>query len=954
MHRHILIQPRSFLRHFVIAGVTALLSTVTASADDLEVYRTTAGKPQVLFVLDSSGSMGETDGGTTTRIDRLKTALSSLLATATEVDVGLMKYSGDAIELIHPVGDVEANQTTLQAAAATLDASGNTPTVAALYEAQRYFTGSMPYRGTNGGNPYESPTTSRCESNHVVVLSDGRPTADANVVTDLAPLLGTCAERDNGHGTCGVELSQFLATTDQFPWIDGNNNITTHSIGFNIRDNWLQSLAAQSGGVYKNADSANDLLEAFESILSTVTLTATTAAPTVAVNAFNQNRHRDELYYALFQPSATPRWEGNIKKYRLVNGDIVDANGDLAIEDGRVVPTSASLWSVDNNGTAVPDGIRVQAGGMAARQPADRRWYTDAGVNPDGSGHLTARQITASNQVARQWFGAASNNERNALVQWVRGADSIDRDQDGDTTEPNYYVADSIHSGPVLITYRAEEATGLQEEILFSTTNMGVVHAIDPKTGDEIWSYSPAELLPNIKSYVDNDASEHVYGLDGNMAVRISYKSTTTFDYETDRVTLFLPQRRGGSQLFALDVSNALATTNPLKRLWTISGGIADTDFRDLAQTWSTPRIVPIRLGCPDNCEVKDALLFGGGYNPLYDDTDLSFPVTRPAIGHGNSIYLADPDTGELIWSAGNGTHHMLDLPINDSVPATPVPVDTDADGVVNTLFFADVAGSLWRIDFDQRAESPTALALGGGKIAALNEAGETRRFFNEPDVSINGITHGAADYHISIGSGMRTSPTFFEPLNNRLYVLRDTTVFSNPTQADPLTGDALPEYRYVTDPSGNRSVITPTELWKFSETAPGSPTEFGYYRELDPGEKVLQPTLTHGGRVFLTTYMPPDPNAALEACDYQIGLTRLYILDAPDGGIELATSFGSPFTAAGEGIGAAPQIIDNGDGSGADLGVGPVVFKLHELLAPHKPDIFRRFHRTGWSELEQ
>ena len=78
------------------------------------------------------------------------------------------------------------------------------------------------------------------------------------------------------------------------------------------------------------------------------------------------------------------------------------------------------------------------------------------------------------------------------------------------------YVADSLHSSPVVVTYESNPDTDVRKRALFIANNMGVLHAIDPEDGTELWSYTPEELLPNIKAYVDNkNTTKHIYGLDG-------------------------------------------------------------------------------------------------------------------------------------------------------------------------------------------------------------------------------------------------------------------------------------------------------------------------------------------------------------------------------------------------------------------------------------------------------
>ena len=186
--------------------IIASLLTITVStawSDDIEIYNSSTVKPNILFVLDASASMGRTDGFTTSRLDRMKVALDELLSNLQGMDVGLMRFSlprggGPEVELIHPMADIEANRQSLLAAASAIPlgrgASNGTPTVAALYEAQRYFQGATPYRGVvpAGTTSYQSPTNNQCDSNHIVVLTDGRPTPDSQAVSDLSPIVGPC------------------------------------------------------------------------------------------------------------------------------------------------------------------------------------------------------------------------------------------------------------------------------------------------------------------------------------------------------------------------------------------------------------------------------------------------------------------------------------------------------------------------------------------------------------------------------------------------------------------------------------------------------------------------------------------------------------------------------------------------------------------------------------------
>ena len=81
---------------------TALASALclsTASADDTEVFFGQVDPnldifPNVMFVLDTSGSMNWKDGTDESRLERMKDALDTILDNVTNVNVGVMRFNG--------------------------------------------------------------------------------------------------------------------------------------------------------------------------------------------------------------------------------------------------------------------------------------------------------------------------------------------------------------------------------------------------------------------------------------------------------------------------------------------------------------------------------------------------------------------------------------------------------------------------------------------------------------------------------------------------------------------------------------------------------------------------------------------------------------------------------------------------------------------------------------------
>ncbi|MFK7852755.1 MAG: PilC/PilY family type IV pilus protein [Granulosicoccus sp.] len=97
----------------LLISVASLYST--AYADDTEVFfgqvdPNTNVHPNVLFVLDTSGSMNSGDGGYSgTRLERMKSALNTILDNSTNVNVGLMRMNGfyGGGSVLYPVTGIE-------------------------------------------------------------------------------------------------------------------------------------------------------------------------------------------------------------------------------------------------------------------------------------------------------------------------------------------------------------------------------------------------------------------------------------------------------------------------------------------------------------------------------------------------------------------------------------------------------------------------------------------------------------------------------------------------------------------------------------------------------------------------------------------------------------------------------------------------------------------------------
>ncbi|MDN4503876.1 PilC/PilY family type IV pilus protein [Alteromonadaceae bacterium BrNp21-10] len=86
---------------------------MSAQADDIEIYLGVGGdqltyNPNVLFIMDTSGSMTATDGGYESRMSRVQRALKDALRSATNINAGLMRFSDYGGPVLYPVRPIDS------------------------------------------------------------------------------------------------------------------------------------------------------------------------------------------------------------------------------------------------------------------------------------------------------------------------------------------------------------------------------------------------------------------------------------------------------------------------------------------------------------------------------------------------------------------------------------------------------------------------------------------------------------------------------------------------------------------------------------------------------------------------------------------------------------------------------------------------------------------------------
>lgn len=856
------------------------------------------------------------------KMNLLKSSATELVASLSNMNLGLARLNGSTGGyVLNRIQDIDGTiddgtpdpdprvKSVYETTIDNLPASGSTPLAETLWEMMLYMSGNNIYYGDDSGSntdpaaytgsQYNTPMDNICQSNNVILLTDGEPTSDDGRDAAIRTLTGeSCTSvsyATTGAGTCMDELAEYMATHDMSTGpsgLPGTQTINTYTIGFDIDLPLLETTAQKGQGQYFTVSNAFELRSAFTSIVVDILAESSTfVAPAISVNIFNQLQNRDEIYFAIFRPNNSPRWTGNVKKFRVASdGTIYDANGLPAIDPatGFFADSAQDLWS------AIETGNDVDSGGFRDEMPDNRRVYTYIGSNPNEvnlSGDSGAHLLSTTNSlITKEMLGltaAATESQRNNLILWGSGEDLFDEDGDGFTSDANRFVGDALHSRPFLVTYGGTAAN--PQDVLFVSTNMGYLHAIDGTTGEEMWSFIPQQFLDNIKAFQEGDTSEpKVYGLDGEISLWVQESvEDSDVDIEAsdgDHVYLYLGMRRGGRDYFAFDASsydpNNWDNINPVLK-WQINGGSGP--YVDLGQSWSRMTKAKVAWQCSgDTCGERDVLFFTGGYDTQYDTATTATTATTGTLG--NAIYMIDADTGELLWSAGNNadgrigrTHNLHIDEMHYSIPGSPNVVDVNADGLADLMFAVDINGNVFRFDLSPETTSASDLATGGA-IYELNSNGDFRRFYNQPDIVLSRPREQAAYANLVFGSGYMSSPRDTSQ-DDSIFVLFEDDIFGPPLNEDDQVTYTLISYDEIYDARG----------------ASGAPADkntnapHGYRVPMGAtGEKMLRPGLIFGDTVTYTSYLPQG-NTNTDSCTGgQLGGSRLYRINLATGETEL------------------------------------------------------------------
>jgi type IV pilus assembly protein PilY1 len=750
---------------------------------------------------------------------------------------------------------------------------------------------------------YITPVTSGCQKNYIIYISNGPSNDNSSALTKAASML-TAA----GGSTTQIPISpagsqsnvsdEWARFMKQSPYgvvtyaIDVNPGTTGQGPGWTAL---LKSMASVSGGAYTAVSTSSGsaaLLEAVNKALSEIqSVNSVFAAVSLPVSVNTQGTYLNQVFVGMFRPDASdrPRWAGNLKQYKMgFSGDalrLLDADSNAAInsqtgfiaECARSFWTpgkgSDSYWSFQPQGKCIPpgsatdlymnsnspDGNIVEKGAQAYKQREAAASRTVKTCSTSFSACTAMTNFDTSNAAITQAsLGASGSAERDALINWARGTDLNDEDNDGDMTEkrPSLH-GDVVHSRPVAINYGSDASP---QVVVFYGGNDGILRAVNGnrtasigsvEAGRELWAFVAPEAYTNIKRIRDNSTlvstptitgSPKPYGFDG--AITAYQSGGNTWLYAT--------MRRGGRVLYAFNVTDPVNPSLKWKVGCPSATGTAGctTNFDGMGQTWSSAKVIKSAGYGSGNAPM---LIMGGGYETCED----SDPNSCASPTMGNKIYVLDADTGS--WLASFNTDR--------AVTGDITVVRNRSTGLATYAYATDLGGNIYRLTIGSAAPASWTIT----KIASLGcdspaTCASNRKFMFGPNVveEDNGV------YVVMAGSGDREKPLLSyasaAATQNYFFMVKD-----KPSDASWLTSEAAN--------CGGTAIICKNSLLAIPATGTPSTSDLagkkGWYLPLARTEQVVTSAITLIGVVTFSTHKPAVSTAG--ACSANLGEANVY-----------------------------------------------------------------------------
>jgi type IV pilus assembly protein PilY1 len=737
---------------------------------------------------------------------------------------------------------------------------GGTDVFAPLQLAQGYFysgaTNSLTGLTDIGGTRYQSPIINgaSCQLNYIIIISDG----DWNNQSQSEAIVRDMANRNPSVKTFVIGFGTGISTQSNYINLANAGGTGTSSI------------PPGPGPLYATNEEEllTKLTDAVKQILQQ-RLSFTTAALTGDVSSAGF------VYQSSFSYQRDKQWQGTILKYNLNN------NGTI--------------------GNQVSDTI-FDAGKKLNSKSASSRQIWTVGLSTTSLNNFT----TANTSQLRGLFASpmiTSDTGANNLINFVRGTDTYDEDGDGNVSEERHKLADIFRSQLTIVGPPSDSRTKTpgkgddyyreikgyenfaisnsgRRKIILAGSNGGMLHAFDTETSEELWAFIPPSMLNKLPNIITSKAkaSNSIYGVDGSPIVKDIYFNNQW------RTIVLTGLGRGGASYFALDITNPVSP----RHLFTIEsvggntnywnadgtklffGSGSNYDYGKLGETWSTPRIIRLKINGVD----KWAAVFGGGKGISVGGTNSAVYVMDLEDSSFNA-----KDAGKLLkeiiipdkFGLGNGYTNFV------TADLTVITANETSAATYNgaMVYAADIEGKITKINLTDVGTLYASTQLFDAELApSTSTVYNSRLLYTGVDATID--RNNKLWLYFGTGDIFRLQDNSL----NRLYGIKDIN---------------FPNFANVT--SGTINDCT-------AGTICPNNSNLGWYVNLEKNQKVTaQPTVSNNV-VYFPIY---EPNLTVNQCSSGKAILR-------DTKTDCGSGFRSPIT-LGTGILSKVQTFTNKDG---------------------------------------
>ncbi|SEM96540.1 pilus assembly protein [Nitrosomonas marina] len=533
--------------------------------------------------------------------------------------------------------------------------------------------------------------------------NDLRPDLDNNVPTNTSDpaFWQHMVTFTVGLGVSGA-LSELPTGSETWPDPTGNNETPAK-----IDDLW--HAAVNSRGEFFSAADPNVFASALSNTLSTI-IARTGSASAVAANS-NSLMTNGRIYQAKFNSGD---WSGQLLSIP------IDAAGNLGATEWEAGSVSLAAASINPTSRVVitkgsSDGVVFEYTNLTTAQ----KGYLDknaAGVTDNcGPERVAFLRGSGNHEGAGGTFDCASattvNKFRNRTTSKLgdivnSGPFYVGKPRAGysDVDHPGYAAFHSTYQDRLPVVY-----VGSNDGILhgFNACLPGITSGCSAAdAGKEIITYIPSMVYANLSRLTDKEyQANHRYFVDGSPMVGDAYTGSSP----SWKSVLVGALNGGGKGYFALDVTNpsgvsgsapAFTTANAASLLlWEFS----DADDADVGYSYNYPPVNAFTGQAKQIAKMENgkwAVIVGNGYNSDNGKAVLYI------------LFISGGEDGN--WTVGTDYIKLVaDTGPNNGL-STPIPFDSDGNGLIDVVYAGDIKGNLWKFDVSSASASSWNVAIGG------------------------------------------------------------------------------------------------------------------------------------------------------------------------------------------------------------------------------------------------